>query len=110
MEEFKTRLMEEAIELRSRLTLIYNFINGDNKVYKKLPFKIKCYIRIQCFAMMLYNKYLKKRMDWLEITNEHLDDFYVEETARKYLQNLKAKNYDKIVNNERKKQENINGN
>ena len=106
MDKFKERLISELIELRSRLTLIYNFTHG-NSTFKDLKLIIKFYLCMQLLGMKIYHKYLVKRMDYLGITNEHIDDYYTEETARQYLKNLKVQKFDKIVKDGRRSKENI---
>lgn len=106
MEKFKERLISELIELRSRLTLIYNFTHG-NSTFKDLKFTVKFYLCMQLLGMKIYHKYLVKRMDYLGITNEHIDDYYTEETARQYLKNLKVQKFDKIIKDERRSKKDI---
>lgn len=101
MEKFKERLIGELIELRSRLTLIYNFTHS-NSTFKDLKLVLKFYLCMQLLGMKIYHKYLVKRMDYLGIANEHIDDYYTEETARQYLKNLKIQKFDKIVKDGRR--------
>jgi hypothetical protein len=46
-------------------------------------------------------------MDYLGITNEHIDDYYTEEIARQYLKNLKVQKFDKIIKDGRRSKKNI---
>lgn len=85
MEAFKTRLIEELLDVRSRLTLLHNFIFGRNETYKHLALKVKFYLRAQYVGMYIYHKYLVKRMEYLDITPDHIDAYYSEEAARAYL-------------------------
>lgn len=81
--DWKGRLTKEAIELKSRIYLLQMFIAGDK--FKDMSFKLRMYMLIQYRAMKRYLKYLKKRMEALEVSTCALEDDMSESIARAYL-------------------------
>lgn len=77
---YKDRLIEEFLVLESRLILLEKFIKGP--IFKDFTWKYRHYMRMQFSAMNHYFKYLKKRMDILNIDKNAINIYISEENAK----------------------------
>lgn len=95
----KESLIKEYEVLKSRMYLLNMFIAGDE--FGDFSFKIRFYMKMQLAAMTKYCKYLRKRMDALDVFIDYKEPQMSEEVARKYVKQYtaekKAKETKKVI-------------
>lgn len=63
MSDFKTRLVEEQVQLEEKLNKLDSFILSDN--FNKIDNVQKALLKVQATAMNTYNQCLKERLERL---------------------------------------------
>ncbi|AXQ62691.1 shock protein C [Bacteroides phage PhiCrAssBcn1] len=63
MSDFKTRLVEEQVQLEEKLNKLSSFILSDN--FNKIDDVQKALLQVQATAMNTYNQCLKERLERL---------------------------------------------
>ena len=63
MSDFKTRLVEEQVQLEEKLDKLGSFILSDN--FNKIDNVQKALLKVQATAMNTYNQCLKERLERL---------------------------------------------
>ena len=63
MSDFKTRLVEEQVQLEEKLNKLNSFILNDN--FNKIDNVQKALLKVQATAMNTYNQCLKERLERL---------------------------------------------
>jgi hypothetical protein len=63
MSDFKTRLVEEQVQLEEKLNKLDSFILNDN--FNKIDNVQKALLKVQATAMNTYNQCLKERLERL---------------------------------------------
>ena len=63
MSDFKTRLVEEQVQLEEKLDKLDSFILNDN--FNKIDNVQKALLKVQATAMNTYNQCLKERLERL---------------------------------------------
>lgn len=89
--DFKERLLEECLVLKSRLVLLRSFVHS-NTAFNNLSFKYKHYMRMQLGAMLIYYKYLKKRIEYLKLNTCSIKESISAEEAKEIVLKDKRSN------------------
>ena len=63
MEDFKSRIIDEATALMDKIVALESFIYR-NEAFFDLPFKTRFALRVQLFYMRRYSFWLSKRISW----------------------------------------------
>jgi hypothetical protein len=98
---YKDRLIEEYLVLENRIALLYTFIKSTK--FKEFTFKYKHYMRMLYSSMRHYLKYLKKRMDYLNIDKPAIDAYIKEDNAKAVILKEHLNNIEKRISTKDKK-------